>query len=99
MACARLTILCKYDGNNIGEFDYCFPVAYVYSVQVPFIDLTMNGHRYVFRPLTATVTGTMPSEDRTIAVNYAVALDSHERTLYVISVDEVTDSEGVVTIT
>lgn len=99
VACAKLTIFCKYDGNNIGEYDYCFPVGYVYSVQVPFIDLLMNGHRYIFRPTTATVTGTMTSSDRTVTVDYVMALDYFEGILDVISVDEVTDSEGVVTIT
>lgn len=84
---AKLTVLCKYNGKRIGKKVYTFPVGYAYSVDMPYIDLTMNGHRYIFRPTTATVTGTMASGGTTVTVDYAVALDLHEGILKIISVD------------
>lgn len=96
---AKLTILCKYDGKQIGKKIYTFPVGYAYSVDMPYIDMTMNGHRYIFRPTTATVTGTMASGGTTVTVDYAVALDLHEGILHVISVDEITaTTEDTITI-
>lgn len=93
--CARLIINCVYDGSNIGKYVYYFPVSYEYSVSMPFIDMMLNAHRYIFRPTTATVTGTMTAQGATVAVNYAVALDLYEGILHIISVDEVTvDSSG-----
>ena len=88
--CAALTVLCKYNGIQIGEHTYYFPISYEYSVTMPFIDLTMNKHKYVFRPTTATVTGTMTSEGATVTVNYAVALDLYKNVLSIISVDGIT---------
>lgn len=87
---AKLTILCKYNGKQIGKKIYTFPVGYAYSVDMPYIDMTMNGHRYIFRPTTATVTGTMASGGTTVTVDYAVALDLYEGVLKIISVDGIT---------
>lgn len=87
VAAAKLTVLCKYNGKQIGKKIYTLPVGYIYSVDMPYIDLTMNGHRYIFRPTTATVTGTMASGGTTVTVDYAVALDLHEGVLKIISVD------------
>lgn len=88
--CAKLTIKCKYNGKQIGKKIYTFPVGYAYSVDMPYIDLTMNGHRYIFRPTTATVTGTMASGGTTVTVDYAVALDLYKGILHIISVDGIT---------
>ena len=92
---AKLVILYMWDDMQIGRAEYTFPVGYSYTIQNLFIDWTMNGHQYVFRPTTATVTGTMTSAGATETVNYAVALDLFEGVLHVISVDSVTvDSSG-----
>ena len=88
--CAKLTILCVYDGTQIGKQEYMLPVGYAYSIQMLFIDWTMAKHRYIFRPTQSTVTGTMPSEGATVTVNYAVALDLYQGVLGIVSVDNIT---------
>jgi len=97
MTGAKLTILYKYDGVTLNQAEYYLPVGYEYSITNPYLDWTMNGHRYIFRPTTAAVTGTLTSSGATETVNYAVALDLDLATgvLDVISVDSVTvDSSG-----
>ena len=84
---APLTITCLYGDTVIGQSAYTFPVGYAYSVQTHYIDWTMNGHRYIFRPTTAAVTGTMTAQGATVEVEYAVALDLYEGVLRVVSVD------------
>ena len=96
---AKLTINSTYDGMPIDSSGYWFPVGYVYSVQMLYVDMELNGHRYILRPETATVTGTMTSAGATVEVEYAVALDYFEGVLDVISVDALSQSEGAVTIT
>ena len=99
---AKLTILCKYNNIQIGKYVYTFPVSYGYSIQMPYIDMVLNKHRYVFRPTTETVSGTMTSSGATVTVNYAVALDLYKKVLHVVSVDELTEetdqSTGEVTV-
>ena len=87
---AKLTILCVYDGTQIGKQEYTLPVGYAYSIQMLFIDWTMAKHRYIFRPTQSTVTGTMSSEGATVTVNYAVALDLYQGVLDIVSVDNIT---------
>lgn len=97
---AKLTVTYMYGDMNIGRAEYFLPVGYAYSITNPYVDWSMNGHRYIFRPTTAAVSGTMTSSGATATVNYAVALDETEEILQIVSVDSVTvDSNGVAVIT
>ena len=92
---ARLTITYRYSNRRIGRRTYRFPVGYAYEIDNPYIDWSMNGHQYVFRPTTAKVTGTMQSTNTSVDVTYAIALDLYEGALHVVSVDAVSvDSSG-----
>jgi hypothetical protein len=58
----------------------------------------LNNHRYVFRPINKYATGTVVSGGVTDIQNCVVALDEFQGTVYTISVDEVSSSEGIVEI-
>jgi len=85
---AKLTILYKWGewGNTqIASRVYYLPKGYAYSITTEYLDWPMSGHRYIFRPTTATVTGTLTA-DTTKTVSVEVALDyftqaSNERQL------------------
>ena len=90
-------LVVTYVCNNavLGQQRYTLPVGYSYSIDNPYLDITRDGHRYIYRPTTAQITGTMASGGRTVTVDYAVALDLYKGVLHVISVDgieEVTES-------
>ena len=90
---AKLTILYKYDDMQIGKAQYQLPVGYAYSIGNPHLDLVLNRHRFIFRPLTAAATGTMVAGGATVTVNYEIALDyftdeSDARILAILAVDE-----------
>ena len=92
---AILTVYRMYNGKQIGLDKYLFPVGYSYSITNRYIDAAEQGHRYIYRPTTAAVTGTMVEGSNTATVQYAVALDLYEGVLHVISVDDVTEiTEG-----
>ena len=93
-----LKILYKYNGMQIGKKVYTFPVGYSYSITNPYIDLTMNGHRYIFRPLNENATGTIAAGNNTNTQNYDVALDLHKKVLHVISVDGITEEQDEMTL-
>lgn len=93
-----LTILYKWEQTQIGKKQYAFPVGYVYSILNPYIDLTMNAHRYIFRPINASATGTVQAGDNENVQPCAVALDLHEGILHVISVDSITEETDEITI-
>lgn len=86
----NLVVLYKYQSTQIGKRVYLFPVGYAYSITNPYIDLTMDRHRYIFRPLNAAATGTIAAGENTSTQNYDVALDLYDGILHIISVDEVT---------
>lgn len=93
---ANLIITYQYDGMQLDQKTYLLPVGMTYSITNPYIDMTMNGHRYIFRPLAAAATGTVVSGTNTSTQSYAAALDLHEGALHVISVDAVTvDSNDI----
>lgn len=92
---AILTVYRVCNGKQIGLDKYLFPVGYQYSITNRYIDAAEQGHRYIYRPTTAAVTGTMAEGSNTATVQYAVALDLYEGVLHVISVDDVTEiTEG-----
>lgn len=95
-AAIKLTVKYVWDGINLGKRVYYFPANYSYSIANPFLDKKMNGHRYFFRPTTASATGTL-TEPTTVTVQYSVALDAYKneqgkRILHVLSVDSLTES-------
>jgi len=94
----NLIILYKWDGKQIGKKMYSFPVGYAYSITNPYIDKSMNRHRYIFRPLNENATGTIAAGKNTNTQNCNVALDLFEKVLHVISVDSVTVESGDITI-
>lgn len=82
---AKLTILYKWGNTQIASQVYYLPKGYAYSITTEYLDWPMSGHRYIFRPTTATVTGTLTA-DTTKTVSVEVALDyfsqaSNERQL------------------
>lgn len=94
-----LEIRYLYNDLLIGKSTYLFPVTYVYQIENPYIDLYLNNHRYVFRPINEYATGTVVSGGVVDMQNCVAALDEFQGTVYIISVDEVSSSEGIVEIT
>lgn len=99
---ATLTVLYKKGSKQLDRKEYALPVGYAYSIDNPYIDISYSGHRYILRPQTAAVEGTL-TEATTVTVQYDVALDLHNGTLYIANVDEITvttegeDTVGVIT--
>lgn len=95
---ANLTILYMYEETQLDKKTYLLPVGYAYVIQNPYIDSTMNEHRYIFRPEDENATGTIIDGENEDTEEYAVALDLYEGILDVISVDEVTEETDEITI-
>lgn len=98
---AKITINYMYAGNKVGIRMYQFPIDYSYEVDNPFIDVTFNGHRYVFRPKNKTTFGIVyPAgyELNTKTEYMDIALDYTNSDLYVVSVDEFSFKNGNVVI-
>lgn len=85
---SKLTILYKWDTIQIGKATYSFPEGFAYSITNPYIDMSMDGHRYIFRPINAACTGTMGADDETKTEQETPALDLYNKVLHIISVDE-----------
>jgi len=94
----NLIILYKWNGKQIGKKMYSFPVGYAYSITNPYIDKSMNRHRYIFRPLNENATGTIVAGKNTNIQNCDVALDLYKKILHVISVDSITESQDETTL-
>jgi hypothetical protein len=89
---AELVIDYQYNGENISSVSYYLPIGYEYSITNQYIDINEDGHRYIYRPLTQTVTGTMVSGGQTQTVACDIALDLYEDVLHIRAVDSVTAS-------
>ena len=98
VAAGKLKILYKYNGVQIGKKVYSLPVGYTYAITNPYIDKTMNGHRYIFRPLNESITGTMTAGTTTVTQNCAVALDLYKNVLHIVSVDGITTEQDETTL-
>ena len=72
---------------------HLLPKSYQYMIQNQYVELSWQKHRYVLRPQTETTTVTLTT-DTVIEIPCYVALDEYNGELSVISVDEVTVSEG-----
>lgn len=88
---ATLVITRTFNSETVKEEMYHLPVGYSYSFQNPFLDKMISGHRYILRPTTSTVSGTIQSGTNTEIVTYAVALDYYENILHIVSVDDSTE--------
>lgn len=94
----RLIIKYKWGNKVIEKQTFRFPEGAEYDIQTVFVDKKLNGHRYIFRPTAAWVSGTMGSATKTEEVPCLPALDFVDKILEIISVDEVTANEGTIRI-
>ena len=95
---ANLTIIYFYEDTQLDKKMYLLPIGYEYEIQNPYIDITMNSHRYIFRPLNESATGTIVDGENEDEEECAVALDWKDRILEIISVDGAELDDGVVEI-
>jgi hypothetical protein len=95
---SSLTILYSWEGRLVGRRDYTLPVGVDYELENPYIELSASGHRYVFRPLSPTVSGRLTYAGQVVTEPVELALDYHGGDLYVRSVDSVTQVEGTAVI-
>ena len=93
-----LTIIDKWKNRKIGQQKYRLAPGSEYAIDNLFIDHFTDGHRRIFRPLDAQVTGTMGNTSKKVTQPYEVALDLYKNVLHIISVDDFTEEEGVVKI-
>lgn len=95
---ATLTVLYNWQDSPLqrplASATYTLPVGYAYSIDNPYIDQTIAGHRYIFRPETDALEGIMPAEAAQETVDMTPALDLYQGLLDVISVDSVTEEPG-----
>jgi len=98
LASAKLILQYMWGNILLKKLSYLFPVGYAYSVSNPYIDKVVNSHRYIFRPQAENASGTMVSGGVTDTEQYDVALDWYDLELYVVSVDELSESNEVVSI-
>ena len=90
---AALTIVCTFNGVQVDRRDVLLPVGAAYSISNRYIDLTMDGHRYILRPTAAAVEGTMVAGGATVTQTYEAALDLYGGTLSIIDVDQISQSD------
>ena len=97
---AKLTITYMYNNKKLGQRKYYLPVGYTYNFSNPYLDLTDDSNRYVYRPLNASATGTIQDGANTNTQNYEIALllQTAEKILHIRSVTEIEIEEGVITI-
>lgn len=91
---AQLTINFTHDNERIDQATYYLPVGVAFSITNPYPDKIVNGHRIIYRPTTATTTGTMTAGGMTVEVPCEIALDLYQGVLYVISVDGVEEQSS-----
>lgn len=91
---AQLTINYMWNEISLGYAVFTLPTGYAYSFENPYIDKTISAHRYIFRPLNAAATGTMPATDTVVTEQCTPALDLYQGILTIISVDSFTEVPG-----
>ena len=96
---AALVVVARCAGEALDTRRYTLPAGYGYALSNPFIDLDRDGRRRVFRPLSPSVTGTLPAGGDVVYVEYEPALVLSDGALQVLSVDGLNEArEGEVTI-
>lgn len=89
----------KYTWNENGPKmtvlteTHLLPASYQYTIENKYVELSWQRHRYVLRPQAETTTVSL-TEDTVIEIPCFAALDEYKNELTVISVDEVTVSQG-----
>ena len=86
---AKLTINYTYQSGIIGKQTYYLPVGMTFAISNPYIDRTWQDRRYIYRPQSATVTGTMVDGGLTVDQPCDVVLEYRDERLYVYSVDAI----------
>lgn len=71
---AALIIQYKWGDIVVAMRRFYLPKNHAYSITTEYIDAFISNHRYVFRPLTATISGTL-TQNTTETVNVEVALE------------------------
>lgn len=84
--------------TQIGLARYWFPVGYAYEFENPYIDRADPAARCIYRPLTESAAGTVTSETENIYEYYEIALRHSDKNLLILSVDELSQNEGMVRI-
>lgn len=84
----NLIIEYSYGSRVVGSKAYMLPSGYVYSIENPHIDSSMDSHRYIFYPENEYATGTVGNDETVDVQPVHVAIDYHKRKAAIISVDE-----------
>lgn len=93
-----LVITAYYNNTQIDRKEYFLPVGYSYAISNPYYDITKGDKRRIYRPLTASVSGTIVSGGSSARVNYGIALEYQSKKLSIVSVDELNQSNATVRI-
>lgn len=72
----ELTINYMWNDFMVAQRKYYLPKNTPYSITTEYLDKTISGHRYIFRPTLLTVSGTL-SSNTTATVPVAIALDHY----------------------
>lgn len=86
---AKLEISYTYQGGVIGRQTYYLPVGVTYTIQNNYIDRIYQNRRYIYRPQSETVTGTMVDGGLNVDQPCDLALEYRDERLYVYSVDSI----------
>lgn len=95
---ASLTILYQIEDFVLARKEYLLPIGMEYSITNPYLDITMNNIRTVYRPVNEAAEGTIVNGGSTDIEYVDPALDLYLKTgvLHVMSVDEVTVDSATV---
>lgn len=85
---ATLTVNYTYGGATLKTETYSIPVGYAYSIDTRYLDIEAEGHRIIYRPTVAQITGTMTSSGASQSVPCEIALDYGGGVLSIYAVDE-----------
>ena len=94
---ANLTVSYTYSGATLHTETYSIPVGYEYSVGTRYLDIAAEGHRIIYRPTLAAISGTMTNAGASAAAPCEIALDYAEGVLGVYAVDGINRASDAVT--
>lgn len=96
----HLTVEYWYGNVKLGQNVYTLPVNYHYTIENPYIDYSMDAHRYIFYPINDAAIGTIGEVDITDTEDYEKAIDFYQKIASLYNVDELSfnSESGVLTI-
>lgn len=94
----KLTVEYWYGNYKLGQNVYTLPVNYHYTIENPFIDYSMDAHRYIFYPVNDAAIGTILEEDMTDTEDYQIAIDFYQNVARLYNVDDCSMSGEVLVI-